>query len=323
MYIWYYLIITYKGHAIKNVSEELSQVTIYKGEEIIMRLQPGDKIGITVCSNGLSMKSADRNEELFQVLEEHGLIPVCSDFIYADYSVYSGTGKERASALMKFYENDEIIAIFDISGGNIANEVLDYLDFNQIKEHPKPLFGYSDLTTVLNAIYTKTNQVSYLYQIKNIIYDKSGFQKKYFFNSLLRGEKDLFDIKYDFLQGNRMEGVLIGGNIRCLLKLAGTPYMPDFKGKILLLESQSGEVGLMTAFITQLKQMGVFEKITGVILGTFIYMKENNLIPNIEDIVIKIIANSELPIAKTSHIGHKVNSKAIGIGKSMILKREK
>ena len=48
---------------------------------------------------------------------------------------------------------------------------------------------------------------------------------------------DLFDIKYEFLQGKYMEGVVAGGNIRCLLKLAGTEYMPDMTDKILVLEN--------------------------------------------------------------------------------------
>ena len=102
-----------------------------------------------------------------------GVTTVLSDHIYAKESVYSGTGKERADDLMKFYENDSIDMIFDISGGDLANEVL-------------------------------------------------------------------YRFRYSFIQGNELRGTVIGGNIRCFLKLAGTPYFPNTEGKILLLEAMSG-----------------------------------------------------------------------------------
>ena len=96
--------------------------------------------------------------------------------------------------------------------------------------------------------------------------------------------------------------------------------MPDFTDKILFLESMGGEAALMSAFLTQLKQIGAFEKIKGLILGTFTKMQENNISPSISELVLNIIDNPNLPIAKTEDIGHSTNSKAIIIGKNIILK---
>ena len=218
---------------------------------------------------------------------------------------------------MNFYLDKDIKAIFDISGGDLANEVLDYLDFEIIKNNPKAFFGYSDLTTIINAIYSKTGNVSYLYQIRNLIYSFKDIQKERFINSILLGKDDLFNIKYEFLQGNKMSGVVVGGNIRCFLKLSGTPYMPNLENKILLLESYGGEVALMTTYLTQLKQMGAFKKIKGIILGTFTKMEENKVKPNIEEIVLKIVNDKNLPIIKTNEIGHGMDSKCMIIGKNI------
>ncbi|MBB6698151.1 S66 family peptidase [Clostridium algidicarnis] len=284
-----------------------------------MKLKNGDKIGIVACSNGQPLSYKTKIEELLKVITEIGLIPVCSNFIFEKYSVFSGSPKERAKALLKFYPDVEIKAIFDISGGDIANEILEYLDFNLIKNNSKPFFGYSDLTTIINAIYSKTGETSYLYQIRNLIYDNKELQVKWITNSLFYGQKDLFDIKYSFIQGNKMEGVVVGGNIRCLLKLAGTPYLPDFENKILLLEAFGGEVSLITTFFNQLKQMGVFLKINGILLGTFTKMEENNLKPTVEEILINVLNDRQLPIAKTKDIGHGSDSKCIAIGKFISL----
>ena len=69
---------------------------------------------------------------------------------------FNGTGEERAEVLMKFFKDSSIKAIFDVSGGDLANGVLDYLDFEIIKNNPKPFFGYSDLSVILNSLYSKT-----------------------------------------------------------------------------------------------------------------------------------------------------------------------
>jgi muramoyltetrapeptide carboxypeptidase LdcA involved in peptidoglycan recycling len=229
--------------------------------------------------------------------------------------VFSGKPEERANALLEFYADNEIKAIFDISGGDVANEILEYLDFDLIKKNTKPFFGYSDLTTIINTLYTKTGAVSYLYQIRNLIYDCKETQIERFVNSLFYEKKDLFDIDYSFIQGNSMEGIVIGGNIRCFLKLAGTPYLPNFQNKILFLEAFSGDAALMTTFFNQLKQMGVFSQINGILLGTFTKMEELNIEPTVQSILKSVINNEKLPIAKTNDIGHGTNSKCIAIGK--------
>lgn len=288
-----------------------------------MILKSGDKVGIVGCSNAQLLSYKPKIEKLLNVITNIGLIPVCSDFIFEKYSVFSGKPEERANALLEFYADNEIKAIFDISGGDVANEILEYLDFDMIKRNPKPFFGYSDLTTVINAIYTKTGAVSYLYQIRNLIYDCKEAQIERFVNSLFHGKKDLFDIDYSFIQGNIMEGIVIGGNVRCLLKLAGTKYLPNFKNKILLLEAFSGDAALMTTFFNQLKQMGVFSQINGILLGTFTKMEELNIEPTVESVLKGVINDEKLPIAKTNDIGHGNDSKCMAVGKfySMSLRK--
>jgi len=206
--------------------------------------------------------------------------------------------KERTEVLMSAYQDSEVQEIYDVSGGDIANSILPYLDYELIANSSKRFWGYSDLTTVLNAIYTKTGKVSVLYQMK-------------FFREEMASQ--LFDVKYKFLQGDEMQGILVGGNIRCLLKLAGTEYWPDMTGKILLLEARSGKVPQMITFLSQLKQLGVFDKVSGILLGTFTDMESEKCTPTMEELV-KEFAGDNLPIAKTYDIGHGRDAKAIMIG---------
>ena len=126
-------------------------------------------------------------------------------------------------------------------------------------------------------------------------------------------------LDYKFIQGERLEGVVVGGNIRCLLKLAGTPYMPDFKDKILLLESYSGGPMQMSTYLNQYKQLGVFKQIKGILLGSYTVMEQDGLTPTIEALVRKIVDDPTMPIVKTSQIGHNMDSKGIQIGASICL----
>lgn len=277
-----------------------------------------NKVGMVCCSNGQKINYAEKIKQLENTLLDMGIEPVFSDFIYEKENVFCGTAQERTMALMDFYQDDEIVEIFDISGGDVANGVLQYLDYGVIANSKKRFWGYSDLTTIVNAIYTKTGCPSVLYQIRNLIYDYKEQQIADFRNTLLEGGNDLFQITYDFIQGSQMQGIVVGGNIRCFLKLAGTEYMPDLQDKILLLESYGGDVAKMETYLCQLQQLGAFDKVAGILLGTFSEMEEKGYEPTIETLVQRIVGK-DLPIAVTRDIGHGTDSKAIVIGEKIRL----
>lgn len=276
------------------------------------------KIGIVCCSNGRKRTSVKEIRYLKSILLSIGIFPVFSDCIYSGVNDINANAKERALALMKFYMDDEIEGIFDISGGDIANGILPYLDYKTIADSSKIFWGYSDLTTVINAVYAKTGRESVLYQIRNLMYDDGEEQKKRFFNSVIEGGNDLFRICYHFIQGKEMKGVVVGGNIRCFLKLAGTEFMPDLKGKILLLESLHGTAPRIETYLCQLQQLGIFEKAAGILIGTFTQMEKENCIPTVETLL-RETAGRDIPIAATGDIGHGMDAKAIIIGQELYL----
>lgn len=275
-------------------------------------------VAIISCSNGLQESARPTLDKLLKIFSSLGLNVVLSSTIYVkDDGLSSGSGKERGEELMNLYKDSSIDAIFDVSGGDLSNEVLEYIDFDVIKNNPKPFIGYSDLSVILNSIYSQSGAPSYLYQVRHIVTNEENLNR---FTNFIKGlNNDLFNFKYNWIQGKSMEGIVIGGNIRCTLKLAGTKYMPDFKGKILLLESLGGDVAKMRTFLTQLKLMGAFKEINGIILGTFTEMEKNNYNPTIEELVKEIVNDKNMPIVKTKEIGHGNDSKCIVIGKEIKL----
>ena len=294
----------------------------------------GKKVALVSCSNGLPAQGESQIRLLIRCLEEMGVEPVQSPYLYAIDSVEAGTARQRAEILMEYYRDPEIIAICDVSGGDIANEILPYLDYCVIAASDKMFWGYSDLTTILNAIYGKTGKASVLYQVRNLVREEYGQDRQAFANAIgkkmvpcgdpQKGVSALFAFEYEWIQnapkrGEPLQGIVVGGNIRCLLKLAGTPYWPDMTDKILLLEARSGGVAQMTTYLSQLQQMGVFEQVRGVLLGTFTQMEREQAQPGIVELVCRF-AGEKLPVARTAWIGHGADSRAIAIGMDMILK---
>lgn len=274
------------------------------------------KVGISACSNGLQEKGKKQIGELNNVLRDLGIEPVPASHIYARTDEFSGTDEERASDLMKFYKDDSITAICDVSGGDLANGVLKYLDFDVIADSKKMFWGYSDLTTVINAIYTMTGHPSVLWQIRNMVGSEAETQIERFRDYLNGDPHGLFGVSCSFLQGKRMEGVVVGGNIRCFTKLAGTKYWPDMNGKILLLESLGGGSGQIATMFAQLEQIGVFDQVAGVLLGTFTNYEKSDLEMTVYDLL-KMHVTEDLPVAYTREIGHGHDSKAVVIGERM------
>lgn len=282
-------------------------------------LKVNDKIALVVCSNGKNIEDKARLENLEDILVEIGLVPIFTKYIYKDKIGRGEKAQVRVEELMSFYKNKEIKAIFDISGGDIANEVLDYLDYDVIKRNYKPFFGYSDLTTVLNALVSKTNEINYLYQILNII--ESDKIRENFEDTFLKNNQTLFDVKWKFFQGSSIEGRVVGGNIRCFLKLAGTKYFPEVENKVLFIEGLGTSIEGLVTHLAQLKQIGVFDKISGLLIGTFTKIEKEISEEKLFELV-KDFIPEHLPVVKTSEVGHAKDSKVLKIGEMMNIKNE-
>ncbi|MCH5255159.1 MAG: LD-carboxypeptidase [Lachnospiraceae bacterium] len=273
------------------------------------------KAAFVACSDPMLLYQKEDIKRLQMILEKESLAVTVSPYLFENFR--NPSGKEKADDLLEYFNDPEMDFIFDVSGGDIANSVLTELDYDVISKSRAVFCGYSDLTTVLNGIYTQTRRETVNYQIRNLLYDHAETAQAYFREHILKKNITADDLEYKFLRGDAMKGRVLGGNIRCFLKLAGTPFWPDLNGAILLLEAYSGSVMKMTTYLHQLKQMGVFEKIGGILLGTFSEMEEKQLKPTMEELVLSIVP-SALPIAATRYIGHRTDARAIVIGREYI-----
>lgn len=183
------------------------------------------KAALVGCSNPLKAAYRPVVDQLVKILEDRGLEVVVSQFLTDDTLI--GRGEKRARELESFFLDPEMGHIFDISGGDLANTVLGHLDLEQIKDSQAVFYGYSDLTTILTALAKNGNQ-AVNFQLSNCLVNKDLLKSGYF-DRLLAGKeknKELDELEVTFVRGSKMAGPVYGGNLRCLLKLAGTPIGP-------------------------------------------------------------------------------------------------
>lgn len=281
----------------------------------------GKKVGFAACSDALTEEEREGIQRLDEVLRSMGIHPVWSPCMFRERRGEAAPARERAESLMDFYRDDEIAAVFDLSGGDFANEVLEELDMDRIASAGKPFWGYSDLSTVLNALWTGAGVPGVLYQIRNLVREDGKAQCRRF-SAWLDGEpEELFSPSWRFLRGEKMEGTLVGGNIRCFLKLAGTRWFPDLNGRILFLESLGGSLAVVHTCLAQLRQMGAFEQISGLLIGTFTKADRISGRTAVEEAVLECTGNPGLPVASTLQVGHGPDSRALRIGECLRISR--
>lgn len=229
---------------------------------------------------------------------------------------YSATPQEKVDDINSMFADNEIEAIICSQGGANSNSILPLLDFNIIKNNPKIFLGISDITVILNAIYQKAGLITF--HGNDVMWgfgrDYTNYDEQEFKDRLIKGK--IGEIKHNFkwkcVREGIVEGVLIGGNLNCLNKLIRTEYLPNFKDKILFLESydESDAPDNVECELSHLKQIGVFEEIKGLWIG---YYNHETKIPY-EEIVMNVVKDYDFPILKCDDFGHNTPNTTIPIG---------
>ena len=209
----------------------------------------------------------------------------------------------RADLLNELYADDDVRAIFDVTGGDLANEVLELIDWELVRANPKPFAGFSDLSTIVNAIPAMTGQQAVLWNPQTITVrgagDVAAILSSEPIRPLSRGEHDLPDAP------------IVGGNIRCFAKLAGTRYWPDSAGRLVLLEALGPGLEASASYMEQMRQLGLFDGAAGLLLGQFTSIDGDDDRKALVDAAREI---TSLDIWEVPEIGHSRDTAPVTIG---------
>ncbi len=294
----------------KLFSEERSKI-------LPPKLKTGDTIG--VCAPAGGIKSHSELDEFRKVLEGLGFKVKFSKNCQKKYGYFSGTDEERASDFMDLIQDNEVSGVFFLRGGWGCARILPFLDFNSIKQHPKVIMGFSDITTLLNAITTRTGLVTFHGPGGNSTWN--AYSVDYIERLLIAGESIKYsnissDSKITTYSSGTATGELFGGNLSVICSLIGTDFLPNWKNKILFLEDVREEPYSIDRMLTQLKLAGVFEQVNGIILGNFrkCFAEEPDRSFTLEEVFKQHFSELDAPVFYGAQIGHVRNKFTVPIG---------
>jgi muramoyltetrapeptide carboxypeptidase len=279
----------------------------------------GDTLGVVAPSNPVNAEVEAQFSTGIKTLEAMGFSLLIGDHVRSLCWGHGAAPQEKADDLNRMFADRTVKAVICAQGGDTANACLPYLDWECIHANPKIFLGISDITVLLNAISHKTGLVTF--HGNDVIWgfgrNPQAYDREEFLNRFVNGMIGEVPPRMPrhAVRAGQAEGVLLGGNLRCLLKLAGTPYFPDFRGSILFLESLHAAPADCEAAFSQLRQIGIFEKVRGVLVG-YIYgmQKEGSSQSEMERVLLKVTSGYDFPIMKMNEFGHNCPNTVLPVG---------
>ena len=289
------------------------------------KLKIDDTIGVVAPSNPIIGENIEELEQAKRIVERSGFKVKYSKNLFSNTNGYSATAKEKAEDINEMFKDKEVKMIWCAKGGENSNSVFEYLDYELIKNNPKIICGYSDITSITNIITAKTGLVTFSgTNFKTIATDETDYSYKEAIKRFVDGSLDLGaeSEEYMVIKDGIADGELIGGNLSLTKNLVCGKYSIDFTDKILFLEELGFESdpALVSNNLYYMKQNRVFDKIKGLWIGN--YEHESNI--SLEKIILDTIGDEyKFPIIKSNNFGHIETKTIIPIGIKASINTEK
>jgi muramoyltetrapeptide carboxypeptidase len=210
------------------------------------------------------------------------------------------------------FRDSHIKAVFCARGGYGTTRLLGRIEYDLIRQNPKIIVGYSDITALLMAIQKRTGLITFHGPVVREF--TSGHQGNYdSLISLLSSDKPLkLDLsKGDALIPGKATGPLMGGNLSLICHLIGTPFLPSLDGCILFVEERGEALYRIDRMLTHLKLSGQLSGLSGLVAGKFEECGDPSIINRL---LMDVLSSLDIPIATGLEIGHGHKNVALPLG---------
>ena len=273
----------------------------------VQKLKKGDTIGIIIAS---SCDRVDRFKELEDYISNLGFNILYGKTVYLKSGYLAGSDEERIQDIHDMFLNPEVKAILCLKGGFGASRIIDKIDYNIIKNNPKLLIGFSDVTALLNNFYKYANLPTVHGLVGNFLASKycDDFSKQDFKDLLFENTKGRI------LKGNDntktlVEGIteaeLVGGNLCLISDLYGTDYEVDFENKIVLIEEVEEPPYNIDRMFAQLRLGKNIYKAKGFVFGHFTDCIDSENDNTYENLIKEYFGNLDVPVIYNFPTGHE------------------
>lgn len=255
------------------------------------RLKEGDTIGLISPSHYILEENL---RESVENLGRLGFRVKYTENMLVRKGYLGGTDLQRADDINRMFADESVAGIMCARGGYGTTRLLQYLDYDLIRNNPKVLIGYSDITGLLYGLYRQTGLVCFHGPMGTSDYNE--YTTKYFREVVMEpqsklayqnpeviSEKDLVPSYLEEEENTKIssaelitlapgsaEGTLVGGNLSLVAALCGTPYDVDMRDKIVFLEDVGEAPYRIDRMLTQLLlDPNKLPAAKGVVLGLF------------------------------------------------------
>ncbi len=239
------------------------------------RLKKGDLIGLVTPGSPVT---EEQLAGTIGKLEDMGFRTTHNDSVLSEYGYFAGRDQERAGELMEMFTREDVDGIWCVRGGYGSIRILDLLNYEEIKAHPKVLVGYSDITALITAIHEQTGLVTFHGPVG--ISDFNRFTRKSLRKVLMepsenysypykreKGTRDNPEFDRYTLNGGTTEGELMGGNISVLDSMIGSRFEPDFQDKVVYLEEIEEKTYRVDKMLFHLLSGTNLKQAAGIVMG--------------------------------------------------------
>ncbi|MFC3884851.1 LD-carboxypeptidase [Bacillus songklensis] len=233
-------------------------------------LQRGDTLGLVTPGSPLDANIINAR---VQTLRDMGFNIVFGRHVYSYEGIVAAPARQRAEDVMNMFRDPRVKMILPTRGGTGVQTILPYLDYEVIRENPKMISGYSDITVLLNSLYQFSNLITFhSLMLIDFRLDTPAYNFNQFFDATStlispRAIQNPPDMPLMSLVRGNVTGPIVGGNMTSLVNTLGTPFEIDTKGKILFLEETHSPTNMIFRYLTQLSMSGKFQDCLGIIMG--------------------------------------------------------
>ena len=296
------------------------------------RLRKGDTVGVISPSSYVSEALRPDCERAREALASIGLKVKMGAHMFDRHFYNAGTREARLADLHALWRDPDVKMIIMSQGGDTANHLLDGIDYETIRQNPKIFAGFSDGTTLVNAIFARTGVVAYygpsfLWSFSDSMSEifVENFRKTFFEGNVgalapnplwrHREKKEVTHPGWRSVRSGRATGILMGGHSGCIITTMLAGYGPDFQDAILFLEGTETIAKLDRQFAV-FRLNGTFGKIKGLVIGYFDNheMKEQEKNRDVADMVLEATRAYDFPILEIGELGHKVENYTFPVG---------
>lgn len=244
-----------------------------------------------------------------------GWVPVRGENVHALHGYLAGRDDVRLSDLNRAINDDSVDGIWCIRGGYGAMRLLPDIDYAALRNNPRPLIGFSDITALHAGIYRECGIVSF--HGPTARGTLSDFSRESLM-SAVRDQEDSCGVASGgrVLRPGRARGRLAGGNLSLIASLMGTPWSVDFDGAILVIEDIEEAVYRVDRMLTQLLLAGALQNCAGLVIGDFKPPADEKDADNrkIDDVFAEAAEKAGIPCFAGAPFGHITDQWTIPLG---------